>query len=178
MPGGCGFADKLHEAVIDKCGVHKSIIELGCGNGGNLSRFKGWERVGIDPSAVNIHHARKRRIKARFVQENHHYLAGYEDKNFDVGMTLSVLNHIGYIKTAFINIVRICKDLVLVEPYRKGQDRQAERGEIKLWDVTWFHDYEKLIQSCGDKIKFYSIEPFPLYETNCGPLYHLIHIIT
>lgn len=176
MAGGCGFSKKLYEAVMDKCGKQTSIIELGCGNGGNLLRFKGWERVGIDPLIKNIYTARLRKINAKFVHGCHEHLKRYKDKRFDVGITLSVLNHIEGVEPVFNNLVRICKNLVLIEPYIKGENRQATRGEIKLWRVTWFHDYENLIRESQNLA--YSIESFPLYKTNCGPYYHLIHVVT
>lgn len=176
MPGGCGYSQKLYDAVIDKCGEQDSIIELGCGNGGNLSKFEGWESVGIDPLADNIALARSRKLDAKFIKGNHNHLKKYKDKRFDVGVTLSVLNHIENVKPVLSDLKRICKNLVLIEPYIRGENRQAKRGEIKLWEVTWFHDYDKLI---GDNSEHaYSIEPYPLYKTNCGPLYHLIHIVT
>lgn len=175
MPGGCGFSEIIYKETLKFCGNPRSIIELGCGNGGNLAQFtKATHTVGIDPYLPNVKQASK---KASLVIEgSHEVLKLFKAKEFDVGITLSVLNHIAEVETIIWilrQLFRICKKLVLIEPYIEGVERQFERGEVKAYKNTWLHDYKKILTDAFAGLDL-SITPYPLYATNSGPYYHLI----
>jgi SAM-dependent methyltransferase len=183
MPGGCGFSQVLLEEVTNFCGVPASILELGCGNGGNLSAFPAEStKVGIDPLADNIHTAEKRKLpNAVFVCANHEFLTVYQSNSIDVGVTLSVLDHIGdvaAVEWTLHQMARICRHLVLIEPYEAGTERQFVRGENKFYRNTWLHDYKLILGRvlAGYHISQFTIEPKPLYDKNSGPYYHVIKV--
>lgn len=177
MPGGCGFSEIVFKEIIERYKYPTSIIELGCGTGGNLAQFgDSRRRVGIDPLEENIVVAKKHNIEA--VLGNHKDLSRYRKNQFDVGITLSVLDHIGgkeAITLAVGELLRTCRHLFLWEPYVEGEERQCVHAETKFFRNTWFHDYPKIIKDlhCGAK---FDIINYPLYKTNSGPYYHLFAV--
>jgi len=173
MSGGCGWADLVYESVIETCGYPKKIIELGCGIGSNLEKFKKSKvRVGIDPYKKNIDTAKSKGF-GTMILGDHTYLSKYNRNEFDVGFTLSVIDHIEHFEIALKDMLRICKRLVLIEPMIEGVGRQAKRKETTHWKATWYHNYRKFLEK--SKVKF-SIKPKPLSKRNSGPKYHLIYI--
>ena len=175
MPGGCSYSGILYESVVKICGYPKSIIELGCGDGGNLAEFlTSSKRAGIDPDKKNINIAIDRKLlNCQFILGSHEDLRQFDHNEFDVGITLSVLDHIKNFKIALYSMMIISKELILLEPTIKGENRQARKGEIQRWRNTWYHDYEMFLKE--QKI-FYSIKYYPLYKTNSGSLFHLMYI--
>jgi len=175
MLGGCNYSDILYKTVIKICKYPESIIELGCGNGGNLAEFStSVIKVGIDPDKKNIDSAGNRKLlNCQFILGSHKDLKQFKHNEFDIGITLSVLDHIENFKIALYSMMVINKELVLLEPTVKGENRQAKKSETQRWRDTWYHDYKTFLKE--QKI-FYSIKHYPLYKTNSGPLFHLICI--
>lgn len=171
MVSKCKFADLIHSEVTKHFGSPKRILELGCGSGGNLSRFADSVCVGIDPCAKNIELADK--DGPRIVLGDHTDLIKYETNEFDVGFTCSVLDHIENFGPALTELCRVCKRLLLFEPIISGQSRQALKSETGFWNITWYHNYSHWLLGLGLK---HDITHFPLYEKNSGPLYHKILI--
>lgn len=175
MPGGCRYSDILYKLVIETCGYPDSIIELGCGDGGNLAEFLTHIRkVGLDPYKKNINAALNRGLlNCKFILGSHEDLTQFECNEFAVGVTLSVLDHIEDFKNALLHMMQISNKLILLEPILKGENRQARKVETQRWENTWYHDYETFLK---EQKVFYSIKHYPLYKTNSGLLYHLIYI--
>jgi len=174
MYGFCNFAHIIHARIIEKCGYPGTILELGCGNGGNLGKFyKSRVRVGIDPEKNNIERAELRHNGVKYILGDHTKLWDYEVNEFDVSFTFSVLDHIENFIVALPKMIEISKNVILVEPLIKGVERQARKGETRWWDITWYHDYEKYLKEINVS---YIIEPSPMFNTGSGPKYHLIHI--
>ena len=172
MHGLCNFSHIVYEKVIEKIGYPDSIIELGCGNGGNLEKFNlSNKRIGIDPKFKNIKKALFRDINCQFIHGNHNVLKNFKVNDFDLAFTVSVLDHIEDFTVALSDMLIISKNTILFEPYIKGTHRQANKYETKWWKISWYHDYEKYLKNHN-----YTIEPFPLYNGNSGRLFHLIHI--
>ncbi len=160
MIGECGFAD----VIFKKASRYspKSIIELGCGNGGNLAKFSCEKKVGIDPCEENN----------PMILGDHTYLENYSINEFDLGFTCSVLDHIEDWERALSDMMRICKDVMLIEPY-VGKERQAKKKETFRWKETWYHDYVSFLE--GFK---YEVEKYPLYKNNSGKFFHIFYIKT
>jgi len=174
MGGRCRFASKIHGMVIDKYGEVDSIIELGCGNGLNLKEFsEASRRVGIDPFEPNIVLALKNNPNDEMFLDSHLKLKDFEDNEFDVGITCSVLNHIESYELALDELMRICKKLLLIEPMIDGENRQSLLSETRSPSDTWYFDYDKALTERDAK---FSIEHTPLYKENSGLLYHTICI--
>jgi len=172
MYGYCNFSHIVYEKVIEKCNYPNSIIELGCGNGGNLGKFTETNiRIGIDPKKENIESALHRDIDCQFIWGDHGILENYKWNTFDLGLTVSVLDHIEDYKIALSSMLYIAKEIILIEPYIKGVERRAFKNETRWWKITWYHDYEKFLENIS-----YTIESCPLYDIGSGKLYHLIHI--
>lgn len=171
MVSRCRFADVIHKEITKHFGVPKSILELGCGCAGNLSKFTDSYCVGIDPCDKNIDLAKK--SKTDIIHGDHTYLTNYKTNEFDVGLTCSVLDHIENFGSALTELCRVCKRLILFEPMIEGQPRQALKSETGFWNITWYHNYRLWLS--GLKLN-HTITHFPLYEKNSGPRYHKIVI--
>jgi len=52
MVGLCKFSDVVASGVREVCGEPTSILELGCGPGGNLAKFPKSSCLGIDHLAA------------------------------------------------------------------------------------------------------------------------------
>jgi len=171
MPGGCGFADTIYQKVLSYCDYPNAVLELGCGVGGNLAKFKNSKtRVGIDPYKPNIDAAQH---NCKAILGDHTHLKEFKANQFDLGITCSVLDHIEDFKVAFCDMIRICRELVLLEPMKNGVNRQCKKFETSHWKSTWYHDYVGFLNSID---VVFSTEPSPLYKTNSGPLYHFIYV--
>ncbi len=174
MYGFCNFSHVIYDIITDNCGYPDSILELGCGNGGNLGKFFDSEkRVGIDPEPDNIERANLRGNGCEYILADHEHLKTYPDKSFDVAFTYSVLDHIEDFTVALPDMIRIARHVVLIEPYIAGEERQAREGETRWWEITWYHDYPKYLRENG---YVFSIVPYQMFEGGSGPLYHVIHI--
>jgi len=172
MSGRCRFADRIYAGVIEKCGKPNSIIELGCGNGLNLRAFIGVPRkVGIDPFEPNVILAKKNNPDAEIFLDCHLRLKGFANKEFDVGITCSVLDHIENYEVALDELLRICKALFLIEPTIEGENRQALPSETVSPSDTWYFNYRNALVERNLK---FTMEPTPLYKKNSGLLYHTI----
>ena len=172
MRGYCDFPHIIYKKIIEKCGYPDSIIELGCGNGGNLDKFSlSCKRIGIDPEPGNIKSALHRNIDCEFIEGEHNILQNYQCNEFDVAFTVSVLDHIEDFTVALSKMLIIAKEVILLEPLIKGVERLAFKNETHIWNVTWYHNYESYLKNYN-----YTIEPCPLYKEKSGPLYHLIHV--
>ena len=136
MPGGCSYADAIHEESRNAIKDPLSVFELGCGNGGNLAKFTTSNiRVGIDPSEENITAANQRDgISA--ILADHTYMENFLTDEFDLGITVSVLNHIPSLNPALNSMMRICSKLILFEPTIRGENRQAKKGESSRYKAT------------------------------------------
>ena len=171
MLGVCKFSEVIFEAIREWGGYPETVLELGCATGENLKLFKeSLVRVGIEPYVETY------KVAQAFLGENailgdHRVLEQMETNQFGVGFTCSVLDHIENYRVALQSLCRVCRSLVLFEPIREGAPRQAKQGETKLWQVTWYHDYEVALQELGVP---YKISPCPLYPNDSGPYYHKI----
>jgi hypothetical protein len=173
MSGRCRFADKIYEESIEAFGVPESVIELGCGCGLNLKKFSESRRVGVDPFEPNIVAARKNVPEADLYLDCHHKLDDFADNEFDLGFTCSVLDHIENYEPALDNLIRICKNLYILEPYIEGENRQSTDSETRSSGDTWYWDYPKVLKS---KRVTFAHKPSPLYENDSGPFYHTFFI--
>jgi len=174
MAGHCRYSSIIYETVIKKCGNVNSILELGCGNGLNLKKFTNVPtKVGIDPLKGNVLAAIENNPLSKILLNSHLYLSNFRDREFDVGITCSVLNHIERFEIALNELIRVCKKLVLIEPMIEGENRQANSSETTGWGETWYFDYRKILTNKG---KVFTIEKTPLYIKNSGPLYHTIFV--
>lgn len=174
MSGRCRFASKIYSDIIKHYGQPQSIIELGCGNGLNLSKFSTTiRRVGIDPFEPNIVAAKKNCPDCEIFLDCHLKLNDFADKEFDVGFTCSVLNHIENYEMAMDQLIRVCKFLYLLEPTIPGENRQALASETSSPLDTWYFDYENTLKR---KSISFRVEKAPLYKENSGPLYHAFYV--
>jgi len=174
MHGHCNFSHIVFSEVINRVGYPNTILELGCGNGGNLGKFSKVKiRIGIDPDEKNIENARYRDIDCSFILGDHTFLTHFDDNEFYLSFTFSVLDHMEDFRPALKEMMRISKNVILFEPTISGEDRLALPEETRWWKITWYHDYERWLKLGDFK---YTIEKYPLYDEGSGELYHLIHI--
>ena len=174
MRGKCKYRNVVRTKVLQKCGEPTSVIELGCGMGMNLAQFKrAKKRVGIDPHKPNVEAAKQKSEGAKIIEGTHENLKDFGVNEFDVGITCSVIDHIGDGRDAVNEMMKVCKKINLIEPMIEGEDRQTTPEESSEWHTTWYHNYREFLTEKGVE---FDIEPLPLYVKNDGQKYHLIHI--
>jgi len=171
MHSKCRFYSIIESQIRKYCRNPRTILELGCGNGRNLSQFPDSFCVGIDPDSLNVKYAKERVKKGEVYLGNHKILSSFSNNQFDVGFTCSVLDHIENFGPVLANLCRVCKKVILIEPMVKGQPRQALKSETAFWEVTWYHNYPFWLSGLGVD---FTISSFPLYKKNSGPLYKKI----
>jgi ubiquinone/menaquinone biosynthesis C-methylase UbiE len=169
MPGSCKFSDLITIELRNYFGEFDSIIELGCGRGGNLTKYPEVKTlVGIDPNPINIKKAQKVVKNGQIILGDHTLLSKFDNNQFDVGFTCSVLDHMEDFIPALNDLCRVCKNIMLLEPTIKGPTRQAKKSETSCWKISWYHDYVAWLKMKG--LDFRSLY-FPMYKTDSGKLF-------
>lgn len=174
MKGQCKHAALLRRLVLEAVGQFpSSVLELGCGPGGNLAAFPEAEiRVGIDPGEANCAEFDPS-SSGQFIRGDHRKLREIKTNQFEVGFTCSVLDHIEDMVPALVEMLRVCKTCVFVEPMLPGPPRQAMPGETSIWNATWYHRYDIALQMLHLP---HEIAAYPLSKTGSGPHYVAITI--
>jgi ubiquinone/menaquinone biosynthesis C-methylase UbiE len=82
---------------VDRLSPETKILDLGCGNGKDVSMFSGlgFETIGIDASAGMVRQAGKRYPRERIFQMDARKLK-YPNNSFDAVWSWSVLTHFNY----------------------------------------------------------------------------------
>jgi len=174
----CKHSELIFRSIRSKFGLPQSVVELGCGDGGNLARFgpKTFS-VGIEPFKLNFDRAGKVVSSGRVIRGDHRSLVKFNSNQFDVGFTCSVLDHIENFEPALLQLLRIARNLFLLEPYIPGVQRKSTKGETRYWKTTWYHDYVRILKEISEKgFISYEVTSHPLYPRNSGPLYHKFFI--
>jgi len=170
MPGSCRFSDLIAFGLHNNFGKFDSVIELGCGRGGNLTEYPEVKTVvGIDPNPINIEKAQKVVKNGQVILGDHTLLTKYNTNQFDVGYTCSVLDHMEDFIPALNELCRVCKNVMLLEPTITGPSKQAKKSETSCWKISWYHDYAAWLTLNDFNFKCL---PYPMYKTNSGPLFH------
>ena len=175
MPGNCKFSKTITAEIHSNFDTTESIIELGCGCGGNLAELSSiaGKLVGIEPHPDNFQKAFKSvGENVTVIHGDHTQLESFGDNQFDVGFTCSVLDHMEDFRGALGELLRVCKNVMLFEP-TMSPGRQAREDETNCWQISWYHDYGAWLHDDGLE---YFIKPFPLYSTSSGKLFHQIII--
>lgn len=100
--------DDQAAAIVERVGVGKDALEIGCGTGLIMERVKTYARSvkGIDISPGMLDHARGRGLD---VTEGSATELPFEDNSFDVTYSFKVLAHIGEIDTAMSEMARVTR---------------------------------------------------------------------
>jgi SAM-dependent methyltransferase len=180
MVGNCKYSKIIALEIRKHFGEPESLIELGCGRGGNLAEFpEATPLVGIDPLSDNVEVARKLNLRADMVVDiimgDHFSLSNYMLNQFDIGFTCSVLDHIERFEQALKSMCLICRNIMLFEPITMGESRRAFERETSCWETTWYHNYHFVLGRMGLEFKCH---PYQLYSTNSGPRFHQFIIKT
>jgi SAM-dependent methyltransferase len=159
----------------------RSVLEFGCNVGRNLRELRTHlpytRLVGVDINAEAVERGRARyELDLRRGDESylHHFLPG----EFDVSMTISVLDHLQEVNEGFEALLRVSARYVfLLEPFT-GEERRADTGDGLATPLTavphsYLWDYFRLAGSLGTSWDW-TFEPYPLTENNLGPYYWLI----
>lgn len=172
MVGKCRYSGTVYGAIVAIAGYPQSIVELGCGIGANIDRFRECpKKIGIDPNPANVKCAKEMFPWNDYVCADYKELAKYRDDEFDVAFTVSVLDHIRRFGDVIRELDRVSKVAVFVEPMIEGQERKARKHETFRYKDTWYHDYRKEILNQG---KHPIIHHMPLYDLNSGHLFKVI----
>jgi SAM-dependent methyltransferase len=137
--------------------VNSMVIDLGCGNGLLLSRFRarGWHLVGLDSSQSGVQIARKKYPDIRFEivdATSDLSFVGYE--SFDAVISTDVIEHIflprKYVANCF-KLLRPGGTLVITTPYH-GYAKNLAIALANRWD-----SHLQPLQDFGH-IKFWSVD--------------------
>jgi SAM-dependent methyltransferase len=137
--------------------AHSMVIDLGCGNGLLLSRFRarGWHLVGIDSSQSGVQIARKKYPDIRFESADATddlSFVGYG--SFDAVISTDVIEHIFLPRKYVANCFKVLKPggtLVITTPYH-GYAKNLAIALTNRWD-----SHLQPLQDFGH-IKFWSVD--------------------
>ncbi len=151
---------RVAEKFMEKNGRGKKILDLGCGEGVLVEKFRG---LGLNIIGADLNY------ESEFVLKRGIANTGFEDKNFDIVLCLDVLEHLsfGEQEKAMLEIKRILKPdgiLVLTLPnlahlasrfayfflgrlIRTSEDMKRHPGDRTI------AEYKKLIKDSGFSIK-------------------------
>ena len=144
----------------------RSILDVGCGSGENLSGLAAadrYELTGIDVSGKALELARQRVPDARFLQMDVQHEALSE--KFDLVTSLQVVEHLPDDVSAIQNMARMARKYVLISTVQ-GRMRPSE---IKIGHVRNYSDTElhRKLEMAGLEVVDVSRWGFPFYS----PLY-------
>jgi len=143
--------------IVDQRVSGKRILDIGCGTGELLGRFKsrGYETSGIEPNED----ARKFAAKAYQLDIfNEEAITGFESGRFDAVMMWHVLEHVASLEERIMQIVRIMHKegtLFVALPNCRSLDAKIYERYWAAWDVPrhLYHftrdSVEKLFEKCG-----------------------------
>lgn len=120
--------DDLEVSITERYAAGKDLLEVGCGTGLLLERFRSFTRssMGIDLSPRMLDHARARGLDVR---EGSATKLPFEDASFDVTCSFKVLAHVEDIGRALSEMARVTRPggVILAELYNPW----SFRGLIK-----------------------------------------------
>ena len=128
-PGGYhDLLDDLEVETVKRYGAGKDVLEVGCGTGLLLARFRDFAKTtrGIDLSPGMLEKAKARGLD---VVEGSATSLPFEDKSFDVACSFKVLAHIPDIAMALSEMVRVVRPggYVIAEFYNPWSLRYAAK---------------------------------------------------
>jgi ubiquinone/menaquinone biosynthesis C-methylase UbiE len=128
-PGGYHeLLDRLESTYVERFGLGRDVLEVGCGTGLVLERIREFARTakGVDLSAGMLEKARARGLD---VQQGSATELPFPDASFDVACSFKVLPHVPDIKKALSEMSRVLRPsgVLLAEFYNP----RSFRGLIK-----------------------------------------------
>lgn len=134
------------------------IIDLGCGHGTAREMFKTYsEYVGIDIAAQHIIDMQKKAGPNDIFILGNIYDLAYEDKYFDIGLCIDVLEHIPqeFVEKAVSEITRICKNLIVSISTIPSKNLDFEGGNLHLTQcvpIWWREIFEKFVTITDEQV--------------------------
>lgn len=108
-----GQHETLHRGLAAEiaatCGNRGTLLEVACGTGWNAGNFPSFDYYGLDISETAISLAMRRQPERRFLNLGITDAKILKDASFDVVYNSSMLEHIGYMEAALIEMVRLTK---------------------------------------------------------------------
>lgn len=156
------------------------VFEFGCNSGKNLLEIKRMgdskvECFGVDINKESINNAKQRGLNAAVASEE--MLSVFPSNTFDVAFTVSALDHLPDPVNALIELERISKALILLEPWMGTEGKvlknynEAQKKVINTTPYSYSWNYAKLFLECFPGRSF-SVEPMP-FSSNLGRYYNL-----
>ena len=155
-------------------------FEFGCNSGKNLLEIKrigdsNVECLGVDIDTESTRDAIKSGLNSAVASEG--MLSVFPNNTFDVAFTVSVLDHLPEPVSALIELERISKVLILLEPWMGTEGKVLKNyneDQKKVIDTTPYSyswNYAKLFLECFPGRSF-TVEPMP-FSSNLGRHYNL-----
>jgi SAM-dependent methyltransferase len=170
-------------ALVDLCleAQARRILEFGCFSGRNLLAIREAfaaageldpELVGLDINAKALDVGNEAGLDLRLGDET--ALHGFADGQWDVVLTVSVLDHMPDPTLALEQLARItARRLILIEPQSPdgGSGKALGQAGDDPMPFTYLHDYDALLLGLG-LVQELDM-PMPTHHHRVGPLYRL-----
>lgn len=161
------WSEKIARAVLSY--EPQNVLEFGCNVGRHMEAIQRSARdvsvLGIDISLPAVEEARRR---GRTVLLGDAITLAILPADYDVAYTVSVLDHIPDPQDALVQLDRIARVLILVEPWLGYEGRVARVGAAKANPFLYSWDYPKRLPD-----RRWSVNPFPLHGDGAGPFYQM-----
>ena len=120
-------------------------LDVGCGTGLALDFFEFEDFTGIDPSErLLIQYQGERKIV-----QGHAEALPFQDKQFDVIISVTSLQNFDNVKTALNEMKRVCRDIIIVSFLKDCKDREFyEKIKKENFEIIEIIDEKKDIIFC------------------------------
>ena len=188
----CANAARVFEALTDAERQElDGVIEFGASWGGNLQYFMDRlprvRAVGIDVNPI-VADLSTQYPAYRGIVGDERALAQFRDQEFDLGFTVSVLDHLPsdvVVEDIVGQLLRIAKRVILLEPFVEGVHADVsnktrdevkpglERGQERFKAFCYLWNYDRMLDRRGAR---WTKTAAPLHPASLGPFYHLYRI--
>lgn len=117
--------EALHRGLIAEI-APGSLLEVACGTGWNTANFAAFDYHGLDVSETALSLAMRKHPERKFINLGIADVSILRDQSFDVVYNSSMLEHIGYMETALLNMIRLARKHLYVM-FFEGLDEESSR---------------------------------------------------
>jgi ubiquinone/menaquinone biosynthesis C-methylase UbiE len=163
----------IHPAVLSSLGQvkDKRIVDLGCGTGTlarQLARL-GAKVTGVDISSEMLKYASKRNEKVEYLKHDIEQKLPYNDKEFDITISIMVFHSIENISNVITESYRILKNnatMIVVIPHpcfvQYFRSLECENDSLYLTPQKATFNWKQFTDICSNPTEFY-LRPISFY---------------
>ncbi len=129
---------RVHDYMIRRIagGGARSVLEVACGTGWNVSRFRdaGLSYFGLDISETAIALASLKYPENQYVNTSIADCSMFRDGAFDVVYNSAMLEHIGYFEEAIQEMVRLARRQTIILFFEGLSENEEHQTQFHRWD--------------------------------------------